>query len=155
MKNLLTESESFNTVIRYEAKIHWVSYIVPIFFITIGSIGVLEFLLLGYKFMISVIGIICMFLIYLFIKGLLRVFKNRSTKILVTENHLTFSTGIFGNTLSDLSLNKLEGIHLHQSFLGKTLNFGTLVVSTGNVINTYIIENPMELRKYLINAKNE
>jgi uncharacterized membrane protein YdbT with pleckstrin-like domain len=153
MKNLLTESESFNTVIRYEAKIHWVSYIVPIFFIIIGSIGVLQFLLLGYKFMISVIGIISMFLMYLFIKGLLRFIQNKKTKIYVTDNHLTFSTGIFGNTLSDLSLNKLEGIHLHQSFLGKTLNFGTLVISTGEISNTYIIENPMALRNYLNKLK--
>ncbi|MBB4805888.1 hypothetical protein HNP38_001160 [Chryseobacterium defluvii] len=61
--------------------------------------------------------------------------------------------GILRKTFSDLSLNKLEGMQLHQSFLGKALNLGTLVVTTGDVTSTYFIENPMELRNALINAK--
>lgn len=153
MKNLPVESEVSKPVIHYEAKIHWISNAIPILFIIVGSIGIIEFLLLGYKNILGFFGIISLFLMYLFIKGLLRFIQNKKTRIYVTDNHLTFSTGIFGNTLSDLSLNKLEGIHLHQSFLGKTLNFGTLVISTGGISNTYIIENPMALRNYLNKLK--
>lgn len=154
MKNLLAESEAFNPIIHYEARIHWISYVIPIFFIIIGSVGVISFLLLGYKYMLGIVGFISLFLIYLFIRGLLRFLRNRSTKIYVTDNHLTFSTGILGKTLSDLSLNKLEGMHLHQSFLGKALNFGTLVATTGDVTNTYFIEHPMELRDAIMMLKD-
>ena len=80
MKNLLAESEGFNPTINYEAKIHWISYVIPVFFIIIGSVGVISFLLLGYKYMLGLVGIISLFLIYLFIRGLLRLLKNRSTK---------------------------------------------------------------------------
>ncbi|MBW1619040.1 MULTISPECIES: PH domain-containing protein [Empedobacter] len=154
MKNLLAESEGFNPTINYEAKIHWISYVIPVFFIIIGSVGVISFLLLGYKYMLGLVGIISLFLIYLFIRGLLRLLKNRSTKIYVTDTHLTFSTGILGKTLFDLSLNKLEGMYQHQSFLGKALNFGTLVVTTGGVTHTYFIEYPMELRNAIMMLKD-
>ncbi|NAW51885.1 PH domain-containing protein [Elizabethkingia argentiflava] len=154
MKNLLKDTETFNPIIHYEAKIHWISYVLPVFFIIIGSVGVISFLLLEYKDMIDFPGLISLFLIYLFIRGLLRLLRNRSTKIYITDNHLTFSTGILGKTLSDLSLNKLEGMLLHQSFLGKALNFGTLVVTTGDVTNTYFIEHPMELRNAIMMLKD-
>lgn len=99
------------------------------------------------------IGIIALSLAFLFVKGVIKLLRNRSTKVYVTDHHVSFSTGILGKTLSDLSLNKLEGMQLHQSLLGKTLNFGTLVVTTGDVTNSYFIENPMELRKVLLNSK--
>ncbi|GEM52764.1 hypothetical protein EB1_25540 [Empedobacter brevis NBRC 14943 = ATCC 43319] len=153
MKDLLKDLNTTSDPVNYEAKIHWISYVVPVFFIIIGSIGVFAFLLLGYKYMLGFIGLIYLFLIYLFIRGIIRFLRFRSTKIYVTDHHLTFSTGILGKTLSDLSLSKLEGMHLHQSLLGKTLNFGTLVVTTGDVTNIYLIEKPMELRTILLNYK--
>lgn len=153
MKDLLTDFKTSAESVNYEARVHWISYVIPVFFIVIGSVGVLYFLLLGYKFMLGYIGIISLFLIFLFIKGIIAVIRNKNTKISVTDNHLSFTTGILGKTLSDLSLNKLEGMHLHQSFLGKTLNFGTLVVTTGGMTHSYFIANPMELRNVLLHSQ--
>ena len=155
MKDLLTDIKTSSEAINYEARVHWISYVIPVFFIVIGSGGVLYFLLLGYKFMLGFIGIISLFLIFLFIKGIIAVIRNKNTKIYVTDNHLSFTTGILGKTLSDLSLNKLEGMQLHQSFLGKTLNFGTLVVTTGGMTHSYFIENPMGLRNTLIQSQKQ
>ncbi|MCL1689454.1 PH domain-containing protein [Elizabethkingia anophelis] len=149
MEDLLTNFKTSSEPIKYEAKIHWFSYVIPIFFIAIGSIGVLYFLLLGYAFMFGFMGIISLFLIFLFIKGIIKVIRNKNTKIYVTDNYLTLSTGILGKTFSDISLNKLEGMWVHQSFLGKMLNFGSLIVTTGGVTHLYSIENPMELRSVL------
>lgn len=149
MEDLLTNFKTSSEPIKYEAKIHWFSYVIPIFFIAIGSIGVLYFLLLGYAFMFGFMGIISLFLIFLFIKGILKVIRNKNTKIYVTDNYLTLSTGILGKTFSDISLNKVEGMWVHQSFLGKMLNFGSLIVTTGGVTHLYSIENPMELRSVL------
>lgn len=153
MKNLLTDFDTTSEPVNYETKIHWISYVVPVLYIIFGSVGVLYILLLGYKSILGFIGIIALSLAFLFVKGVIKLLRNRSTKIYVTDHHVSFSTGILGKTLSDLSLNKLEGMQLHQSLLGKTLNFGTLVVTTGDVTNTYFIENPMELRKVLLNSK--
>lgn len=153
MKNLLTDFDTTSEPVNYEAKIHWISYVVPVLYIIFGSLGVLYILLLGYKFILGFIGIIALSLAFLFVKGVIKLLRNRSTKVYVTDHHVSFSTGILGKTLSDLSLNKLEGMQLHQSLLEKTLNFGTLVVTTGDVTNSYFIENPMELRKVLLNSK--
>src|SRR5690554_1967876 len=153
MKNLLTDFDTTSEPVNYEAKIHWISYVIPVLYILIGSVGVLYFLLLGYKSIFGFIGIIALFLVFLFVKGFIKLLRNRNTKIYVTDHYVSFSTGILGKTLFDLSLNKLEGMQLHQSLLGKTLNFGTLVVTTGDVTNSYFIENPMELRKILIDSR--
>lgn len=40
-------------------------------------------------------------------------------------------------------------MHLSQSYLGKEINCGTLIVSTGGVTQSYFIENPMELREQI------
>ncbi|REC61302.1 PH domain-containing protein [Chryseobacterium pennae] len=153
MKDLLTDFKTSSESVNYEARVHWISYVIPVFFTIIGSMGVLYFLLLGYKFMLGFMGIISLFLIFLFIKGIIAVIRNKNTKIYVTDSHLSFTTGILGKTRSDLSLNKLEGMHLQQSFLGKTLNFGTLVVTTGGMTHSYFIENPMELRNVLLHSQ--
>jgi len=152
MKNLLTDFDTTSEPVNYEAKIHWISYLIPVLYIIFGSVGVLYILLLGYTSILGFIGIIALFLAFLFVKGVIKLLRNRSTKIYVTDHHVSFSTGILGKTLSDLSLNKLEGMQLHQNLLGKMLNFGTLVVTTGDVTNTYFIENPMELRSILLNS---
>ncbi|WP_343643159.1 PH domain-containing protein [Chryseobacterium sp.] len=153
MKDLLTDIKTSSEPINYEAKVHWISYVIPVFFTVIGSVGVLYFLLLGYKFMLGFMGIISLFLIFLFIKGIIKIIRNKNTKIYVTDNYLTFSTGILGKTFSDISLNKLEGMQFNQSFLGKMLNYGTLVVTTGEVTHSYFIENPMELRNVLLHSQ--
>ena len=149
MEDLHTNFKTSSEPLKYEAKIHWFSYVIPIIFIAIGSIGVLYFLLLGHAFMFGFMGIISLFLIFLFIKGIIKVIRNKNTKIYVTDNYLTLSTGILGKTFSDISLNKLEGMWVNQSFLGKMLNFGSLIVTTGGVTHLYSIENPMELRSVL------
>ena len=154
MKNLLTDFDTSSETVNYKAKIHWICYVIPIIYILVGSVGVLFFLSSGFSAALGLVGIISIALVLLFIKGLVTLLRHRSTKIYVTDNYVSFSTGILGKTFSDLSLNKLEGMQLHQSLLGKTLNFGTLVVTTGNVTNTYLIEKPMELRKVLMDYAN-
>ncbi|WP_126652170.1 PH domain-containing protein [Chryseobacterium aureum] len=154
MKNLLATSEAYNSHIYYTAKIHWISYVIPFFLIAIGSLGVISFLLVGYKYMISFIGLFSLFLIYIFIRGLILLLRNRSTKIFITDSHLTLSQGILSKTSFDLSLQKLEGMTLHQNFLGKFLDFGTLIVSTGSLKHTYNIKHPQELRDAILMLKN-
>lgn len=150
MKDLLTDFKTSTESVNYEARVHWISYAIPVFFIIIGSLGVFSLLI---SFDLGIIGIISLFLAFLFIKGITRVIRNKNTKIYVTDNYLTFSTGILGKTFSDISLSKLEGMQFNQSFLGKMLNFGTLVVTTGEVTHSYFIENPMELRNVLLHSQ--
>lgn len=144
MRNLL-KSQS-DTEVVYKAEKHWTSYILPIIFTVIGMVGILPVIFGSGS--VRIIGII---LLYVFFKGAKSLAEIIKTKIYLTKDYITISTGIFGSTVSDISLEKLEGISLSQNFIGKLLNFGTLYVSTGEVRQRYIIKNPMQLRSKIIN----
>lgn len=151
MKNLLDLSPSVteglsNQKIIYTAKKHWISFVIPISMMIIGIVGVLPVF-----FGIGILRIIGFGLLYILFKGLTILLKNISTKVYVTEDHITISQGFLTNTINDISLKKLEGIYLGQGIFGRVLNYGTLFVSTGEVAQQYTIKNPKELRKYIIN----
>lgn len=147
MENLLTtETKEFqNMKILYKAKKHWLYFVVPCLQMLIGSFGFVCVAFAG-----GIIKLFGFLLIYIFLKGLFALLLKIKTDIFLTENHLTISKGFFGSTITDIPLNKLEGISLSQNALGKLLNFGSLFVSTGGVHQTYLIKNPLELRSKII-----
>ena len=44
---------------------------------------------------------------------------------------------LYWNLWAVIALTKVEGVHIEQSFLGRLLNYGTVVVTTGEVINRF------------------
>lgn len=145
MKNLLDHTQNENPSILYQAKLHWSAYIAPIIYILFGSVGILGIFIMKGTFLI-----VALLLTALFVKGLQIILKNRSIKIYITEGYLSISSGIFSKTIIDISLNKMEGMQLHQTLVGKTLNFGNLMISTGAISQSYTIANPVELRKIIM-----
>ncbi|WP_235802688.1 PH domain-containing protein [Vaginella massiliensis] len=146
--NLLDQSHLMDittTEVEYEAKLHWISYVIPILMISIGALGILPAIIFRGFFQF-----VAFFLVFLFFKGILKYFRNKTTKIFLTDKLLTFQTGIFSKYISDISLQRLEGISIHQSLLGKTFNYGTINVSTGEITHHYFISNPLELRSFII-----
>lgn len=155
MKNFLnpyfeknSHSESTLDVV-YKAKKHWISFIYPVLLMLIGIIGVLP-LFFGMGWM-RIFGI---GLLYLFFKGLITFLNKLYTKIYITQDHITISEGFLASSVNDISLAKLEGSYLGQNLLGKLLNYGTFMVTTGAVTQYYTIKSPMEFRKYIITQPN-
>lgn len=148
MKNLLqaTIQDFEHDQILYTAKKHWISFVLPVIMIIIGSLGVIFI-----SFGMGIVKVIGFGLLYILYKGIVAILISLNTKVYLTETHLTISQGIFGKTITDIPLNKLEGIYLTQNLFGKILNFGSLLVSTGGVNQSYVIKNPMELRSKIIN----
>ena len=72
------------------------------------------------------------------------------TKIFITADHLSISSGFITSNVVDIPLNRIEGVFLTQNFLEKILNCGSLLVTTGLVNLKYTIANPFELRKFII-----
>ncbi|ADX67647.1 PH domain-containing protein [Weeksella virosa] len=136
---------NIDTNVKYEAKLHWISFVFPILLILIGLIGVLPAI-----FFRGLLQFIAFFLIFLLIKGILMFLHNKSTTIYLSDSLLTIKTGIFSKRISDISLQRIEGINIHQSFLGKTLNYGTIHVSTGEINHRYFISNPVQLRSAIL-----
>lgn len=131
--------------IKYRAKLHWISFAFNVVMIVLMS-------LLSFLFLYSYLMVVPLFLLF---KFLYSYFLLKSTEIYITSSVLTISYGIFSKKVVDISLRKYEGMFLHQSFLGKMLNYGKLTVSTGEISQKYKIENPMELRNNILKFKSE
>lgn len=142
MINLLArDNQELERPIIYRVKLHWISYILPVAITIVGSIGILPvFIFKGTFQMIAFI------LVFLFYKGVSTIMKKKFVKIYITEGYLSISSGVFSKSVIDISLNKMEGMHLYQNWIGKLFNVGTIVVSTGGVMQKYTIGHPMELR---------
>ena len=125
----------------YEAKLHWISYILPWALILVGGVFIIPlFFVNGYARFISFI------LSLLFLVGTIDLLRKKSIKISLSSNYLSISKGILGKQTVDISLKKFEGMVLKQSLIGRGLNFGTLTVTTGEVVYSYNIKKPQELR---------
>lgn len=147
MENLLMLKKNieYSQPILHEAKLHWISNIGPIFLMLVGSIG---FICIWVNF--EPIKILGFALVFLFFNGTVKYLQNKYTQIYLTERYITIKTGIFSKNTFDLSLSKLEGMSLHQSFLGRFFNYGQLIISTGEISYSYKVENPMSLRSAII-----
>ncbi|WP_027384910.1 PH domain-containing protein [Epilithonimonas caeni] len=150
MENLIINNNEtlFMTNIIYHAKLHWTSYVFPTIYTVIGGMGILPLFMFR-----GIPQVLALILVFLFFKGIFRILKNRTIKIYVTEGFLTISSGIFSKSIVDISLAKMEGMMMQQTFLGKILNYGVLIVSTGATTCSYNIKSPMELRRIVINTR--
>jgi uncharacterized membrane protein YdbT with pleckstrin-like domain len=147
MVNLLLKNMKINysQPILYRAKIHWISYVFPAIYTAVGSIGILPLFILRGTFQIFAV-----LLVILFCNGIIKIIKKKTTKVYVTEGYLSISSGIFSQTNIDISLKKMEGMQLNQTWLGRAFNYGTLIISTGGVSQSYSISNPTDLREKII-----
>ncbi|ATC37730.1 MULTISPECIES: PH domain-containing protein [Elizabethkingia] len=150
MKNLSKDREQnldrYNEIV-YDAKIHWISFILPIIFTVLGILGLLSF-----TFTIGFFKIISLALTVLLFKGVLGILQLKFTKILITKRFLTVTTGIINRTTVDISLHRVEGKKIYQSFLGRIFNYGRVYVSTGEITKSFVIEDPNNMKNILSEA---
>lgn len=129
VKNTLGREEQ----ILYLAKYHW-SYTL---------LALLALLSLG----IMLIGVV------IFLNMMIRKW---TTEIAVTSERFVFKTGWISRHTQEVSLQRIEEVNLNQSFLGRILGYGRLHLhGTGvGVIELPNIDNPLELRRQITNAKD-
>ncbi|HFK5512568.1 TPA: PH domain-containing protein [Elizabethkingia anophelis] len=127
--------------ILHVAKIHWISYVIPIVLITFGFIGLLSFAIT-----MGVFKMISLSLTILLYKGIVGLLKLKFTKIYTTRNYLTITTGIINKTSVDISLYRVEGKKVYQSIMGRIFNYGRVYVSTGEITKSFVIANPKEFK---------
>ena len=69
------------------------------------------------------------------------------TKYIVTNKRVILKSGILSWDALELMLNKCEGLRITQSVLGRIFGFGSILVTTGSVTNTFkLVANPMKFR---------
>ena len=78
----------------------------------------------------------------------------RSTELAVTDDRLIAKFGMLSTHSIEIRLDKIEAVRVSQTFIGKVLNFGDILVTgTGTTFDPIAnISNPMEFRSALNRA---
>jgi uncharacterized membrane protein YdbT with pleckstrin-like domain len=80
----------------------------------------------------------------------------KSTEIAVTTKRLIVKHGFIRRSTIEINIQKIESIQVDQGFLGRVLNYGTLVISGTGTSHAPItgIAEPMAFRRAFIEAQD-
>lgn len=157
-------------------KFHWmytVNAFMAIFWGLVGSIAVIVFAVYAYTFMglyarpdITVIESIqslhpairvVSFLVFIF--GLLRfasmMIVKATTEIAVTTSRLVYKRGLVARHVGEISIDRIEGVNVFQTILGRIFNYGRVMVRGMGVGEVVLppIEDPISFRRAIEKAK--
>lgn len=143
---------SSNEKIVYRGKLHWLVFWKPI---AIALAIILVVLLTGfftyedYHDLTLIIGGIVI-LSAIIICSIIVHFYRKNREYIVTTRRVIIKTGIIRRQLAELSLEKCEGLFIDQGFMQRMLNYGTIVITTGDVRNEFAyLSNPVTFRKHV------
>jgi uncharacterized membrane protein YdbT with pleckstrin-like domain len=100
-------------------------------------------------------------LLILFLAQVAIVFLNTlatwlTTQDIVTSRRVVHLSGIFSKTVVDSSLEKINDVLLHQSFLGRILGYGNLSIMTASEVglnHMRYLKRPIEFKRIMMDAK--
>ena len=77
------------------------------------------------------------------------ILRRNATEIAVTNKRVLIKTGFFGRKTIEIFLSKIESVVVDETFLGKSLGFGTVTVrGTGGTPERFDrIASPLEFRR--------
>ncbi|MBR5171311.1 MAG: PH domain-containing protein [Muribaculaceae bacterium] len=127
----------------HEAKLHRIIYAGP-FAVALLAIGV--FFIPNLAFIVKACIVLA---IWLFTLGwAISIYGGR--QYVVTNNRLIFKRGIINRSSHELLLKKCEGVQVDQTIPGRLLNYGTVIVTTGEVTNSYkFISHPLRFTTHI------
>lgn len=99
----------------------WLSTLFPLFFLILAVVLRFTAPMLSYLSDILILT----FLVYLLFAMLII----QVTEYAITNKRVLAKKGLFSISTSGIVLNKVESVELYQSFLGRFLNYGTVIVS--------------------------
>ncbi len=71
----------------------------------------------------------------------------KNTEYYITNRRLIVKKGILERQTTELRLNKCEGVIVNQSLFGRLFNYGTISITTGEVVNVYkFLAGPIKFR---------
>ena len=122
--------------VAYQAKQHSIIYTGPII---LALVSFCAFLLPIETWMNACI---CLAVLFIALCWAISIYGGR--QYVVTTNRLIFKRGIINRNTHELLLKKCEGVQVDQSISGRIFNYGTVVVTTGEVTNRYkYISHPL------------
>lgn len=154
-KNRLKDEE-----IIYQAKLHWMIYFKPFFWLIV-TIIFLYFFADEYGLnqasksedssgetifaVATAIAAICT--VVTLLKALIR---HISSEYVVTTKRLILKSGIIARNSLELMLIKCEGISVRLGIFGRLLGYGSIIATTGGATNSFsLIKDPVSFRNHI------
>jgi uncharacterized membrane protein YdbT with pleckstrin-like domain len=137
-----------NERIIFQAKLHWWIYGRSVFLLILG---IVVFAFGGKAEVIKIFGGLLV-LISLF--ALISAYTRASaSEFAVTNRRVMMKTGVMKRRLIELQLNRSEGLVIDQGILGRIFNYGTIIIRTGNLEETFSpVADPYEFKRQINNA---
>jgi len=139
---------ALNEKIIYKTGLHWWIYVKRIILIFFG------FVLLKASNSQGAASTIATLLILIGLIGLIQAFLlSRSSEFVVTNKRVILKTGMLKRKMTEIQLNRSEGLKVSEGIIGRMLGFGSIMVSSGGVTETFnTIPKPYEFKKHINNA---
>jgi uncharacterized membrane protein YdbT with pleckstrin-like domain len=93
-------------------------------------------------------------LVFISLIGLVGAYRrSKSSEFVVTNRRIMLKTGVLKRKLVELQLNRAEGLSVDQGIIGRMLNYGSIIVTSGGVKEVFSpIAQPYEFKKQINNA---
>lgn len=140
IENNLTSNEK----IVYKGYLHWFTFVKGIALIILiwAALMALCYYNVPETWIYAVVTLLAIVAAFIYV-SLVRT----NTEYFITNKRLIVKKGIIQRSTTELRLAKCEGVMVEQSMLGRLFNYGTIKITTGEVINTYrFIANPIRFR---------
>ncbi len=145
--SFIEKNLAVNERILYKAKLHWWIYLKGILLFILGL--VISFILksdTGY----TIGGLMSLISIIIVLKAYAR---SSSSEFAVTNRRVMLKTGAVKRKLTELQLNRAEGLRVDQSVMGRIFDYGDIIITSGGVTETFSpIAQPYEFKKQINNA---
>jgi uncharacterized membrane protein YdbT with pleckstrin-like domain len=128
----------------YRTRLHWLLFAMPVLFTVVVLLPAAWFLANGpwSNYAWIPLGFALLALLVAFV-------KRQSSDFAVTNKRVMMKTGVFSTRSIELLLSKIEAIAVNQSFIGRILGYGDIVVTgSGGTSEAFSrIQGPLEFRR--------
>ena len=86
----------------------------------------------------------------------IKMVHKATTEIAITDVRLIYKTGVVARNVGEMSIDRIEGVNVLQSILGRLFNYGRLAVRGMGIGEVVLppIENPIAFRQAIEKARS-
>ncbi|MBV6632494.1 MAG: PH domain-containing protein [Alphaproteobacteria bacterium] len=100
-------------------------------------------------------GLFVVLTLYGFLNFLVMMLRKRATEMVVTNRRLIFKRGLVARRTDEVNIDRIEGCNVFQSFWGRILGYGIVVVRGTGIgeIVLPVMEEPLQFRRAIDHAQ--
>ena len=128
----------------YRTRLHWLLFRTPVLFTAVVLLPSAWFLANGawsrFAWIPLVLGLLILLVTFI---------KRQSSDFAVTNKRVMMKVGVLSTRSVELLLNKIEAIAVNQSFIGRALSYGDIIITgSGGTRETFSrIQGPLAFRR--------